>query len=135
MDLQEIFLHLIETSFHGPTPHMRTITRRTEDHMINAQISPSIDMIDIHLKMDLLTNRMGTGEQMGIFLVHHRLKEETSDRINPIVNQEVINLTTLRPLDKIIDLRLVLHPMNKNFRRTMIRHHLMWFASLRPMIP
>ena len=38
MDLQEIFLHLIEASLPGPTPHMRTITQTTEDHMINAQI-------------------------------------------------------------------------------------------------
>ena len=39
MDLQEIFQHLIECSLQGPTSHMRTITRTTEDHMINAQIS------------------------------------------------------------------------------------------------
>ena len=26
MDLQEIFLHLIETSLQGLTPHMKTIT-------------------------------------------------------------------------------------------------------------
>ena len=135
MDLQEIFLHLIETSLPGPTPHMRTITRTTVDHMINAQISHSIDMMEIDLKMDLLLTRMGTGEQMETFLVHHRLKEETSSKITPIVNQELINLTTLRSVDLTIDLRLVLHPMNKNFRRTIIRHHLMCFASPGPMIP
>ena len=39
MDLQEISLHLIEISLQGPTSFMRTITRTTEGHMINAQIS------------------------------------------------------------------------------------------------
>ena len=85
--------------------------------------------------MDLSNARMGTGEQMEIFLVHHRLKEETSHKITPIANQEVINLTTLRSVDLTIDLRLALNPMNKNFRRTKVRHHLMWFASPQPMIP
>ena len=37
--------------------------------------------------------------------------------------------------DLTIDLRLVLRPINKSFRRTIIRHHLMWFASPQPMIP
>ena len=135
MDLQEIFLHLIETSLQGPTRHMKTITRTKEDHMINAQISHSIDMIEIDLEMVLLTTRMGTGETMEIFLVLHRLKEETSHKITPLANQEVINLTTLRSADLTIGRRLVLRPMNKHFRKTIIRHHLMWFASPQPMIP
>ena len=54
MDLQEIFLHLIETSHQAPTSYKRTITRTTEDHMINAQISQSIDMMEIDLEMDFL---------------------------------------------------------------------------------
>ena len=135
MDLQEIFLHLIEISLQGPTSHMKTITLTTEDHMINAQISHSIDMMEIDLEMDLLTNRMGTGETMEIFPVPHRLKGETSHRITLIANQEVINLTTLRSAHLTIDLRLVLRPLNKKFRKTIIRHHLMWFASPQPMIP
>ena len=36
---------------------MRTITRATEDHMINAQISHSIEMTEIDLEMDLSTTR------------------------------------------------------------------------------
>ena len=64
MDLQKIFLHLIKNSLHGPTPHMGITIRTTENQMINAQISDSIDMIEIDLEMDLLTTRMGTGETM-----------------------------------------------------------------------
>ena len=122
-------------SLQDPASPMRTITRTTEDHMTNAQISHSIESTEIDLGMDLSTTRMGTGETMEIFLVLHRLKEETSHKLTPIANQEVISLITLRSADLITDLRLVLHPMNKSFRTTKIRHHLMWFASPQPMIP
>ena len=108
---------------------------KTEDHMINAQISHTTDMMEMYLGMDLLITRMGTVEAMEIFLVLHRLKEETSHKVTPIANQKVISLTTLRSADLTTDLRLVLRPMNKSFRRTIIRHHLMWFASPQPMIP
>ena len=82
-------------------------------------------MTEIDLEIDLSTTRMGTGETMRIFLALHRLKEETSHKMNPIANQEVINLSTLRSADLTTDLRLVLCPMNKSFRRTKIGslHH------------
>ena len=114
---------------------MRTITRATEDHMINAQIRHSIEMMEIDPEVDVSTTRMGTGETREIFLVLRRLREETSHKINSIANQEVINLITLRSADLTIDLRLVLRPMNKIFRRTVIRHHLMWFASPQQKTP
>ena len=135
MDLQEIFRHLIEISLQDPTSHLRTVNRTTEYHIINAQTSHSIEIMEIDLERSLSTIRLRTGETMEIFLVPHRLKEETSHKIIPIANQEVINLTTLRSANLTIDLRLVLRPMNKSFRRTIIRHHLMWFASPQPMIP
>ena len=122
-------------SLQDPTSPMTTITRTIEDHMTNAQINHSLEMTEIDLGMDLSTTRMGTGKTKEIFLVLHLLKEETSHEITPIANQEVINLLTLRSADLVTDLRLVLHPMNKNFRRAIIRHHLMWFASEQPMIP
>ena len=90
--------------------------------------------MEIDHEIDLLTTRMETAETMEIFLVPHRLKEETSHKITPIAKPEVINLTTLRSTDLTIDQRLALHPMNKNFRRTIIRHHLMLFASPQRMI-
>ena len=43
MDLEELFPHLIKTSLQDTTSHMTTIIRKTEDHMINAQISHSIE--------------------------------------------------------------------------------------------
>ena len=135
MNLQGTFLHLIEISLQSQTLHMRTITRTTEDHMTNAQTNQSIEMMEIDLEMNLSTTRMGTGETMEVFLVLHRLKEETSHKRTPVANQELINLTSLHSADLKIDLRLVLSPMNKSFRRTIIRYHLMWFASPQPMIP
>ena len=66
MDLQERFLHHIETSLQGPISHMITITRTTADHMINAQISHSIEIMEIDLEMYLLATQMGTGETMDI---------------------------------------------------------------------
>ena len=128
-DLQENFLHLIETYRQGPTLHMKTITRKIEDHMISAEISHSIDMMEIDFEMDLLTTRMGTGETLAIFLVPHRPKGETSQKLTPIAKQEAINPTTLRSADLTINLRLALRPMNKNFRKTIITLHAMWFAS------
>ena len=78
---------------------------------------------------------MGTGETREVFLVLHRLQKETPHKIIPIANQEMNNLTTLRSADLTIDLRLALRPMNRNFRRTIIRHHLMWFVSSQLMLP
>ena len=106
-----------------------------EDHMTNAQIIDSIETMETVPEMNLSTIRMGTGGTMETFLVLHRLQGETSQKIIPIAHQEVINLTTLRSTDLTIDLRLTLRPMNRNFRRTIIRHHLMWFVSPQPMIP
>ena len=134
MDLQDIFLHLIEISSQGPNSHMRTTIRATEYHMINAQSSHSIEIMEIDLEMNLSTTRMGTDDTMAIFLILLRLKEETSHEITLTANQEVINLTTLRSADLTTDLRLVLRPKNKRFPRTLIRHHLMLFAS-QPLIP
>ena len=104
------------------------------DPLINVEISHLIQTMELDLEMDLSITRMGTGDQMQTFLVHHRLKEETFHRITPIANQEVINLITLRSVDLTIDQRLVLRPTNKNFRRTIIKHHLMWSVSQQQMI-
>ena len=135
MDLQEIFLHLIKTPLQGPTSHMKTNTRTIEDHMINAQTSHSLDMMEIDLEMDLFTTRMGTGETMELFLIPHQPKEKTSQKKTPTANQEVSNPRTLHSADLTVDQRLVLRPVNKNFRKTKIRHHLMWFVSPQRMIP
>ena len=81
MDLQAIFPRLIKIlnfASKTPTSHMKTTTQTTEDHMINAQISHSKEMMEIDFELDLSTNPMGTGGTMEIFLVLHRLKEETS---------------------------------------------------------
>ena len=80
MDLQEIFLHLIEISLQGSTSRMRTITRTTEDHMINAQIGHLLEMMEIDLEINLSITRMGTGETMEIFFVLHRLTEKSSQK-------------------------------------------------------
>ena len=92
-------------------------------------------MIEIDLEMVLSSTRMVTGETMEFFLVLHQLKEETSHKITLIINQEVINLTTVCSADLTIDRRLVLHLTNKNFHKTITRRQLMWFASPQPTMP
>ena len=84
--------------------------------------------------MDLLTTLMGIDETMGIFLVRHRPKGEIFHKITYTVSLEVINLTILLSADLTVIQRLVLRPMKKNSRRTIIRHHLMWFAVPQPMV-
>ena len=78
------------------TPLMGLTAPKTEDRLINARISHSIETMKVDLEMDLLTTRMGTGETMKIFLVPYRPKGETSHKITPIAKQEVINPKTLR---------------------------------------
>ena len=134
-ELQEIFLHLFEIFHQGLASHMKIITRTTEDRLNNAQFNHLIDIMEIYLEIDLLTSRVGTGETIETFFLPHRLKEDTSHKITPIANQEMINLTTLRSADLTIDQRLALRPMNKNFRRAKVRHHLIRFVSPQPMIP
>ena len=131
MDLQESFPHLIKISLQSPTSHMRS----TANNMINAQISHSIEMMEIDLEMDLSTTRMGTGETMEVFVLLHRLKKEISHKITPIANHELINLTTLRFADLTTDLRLVLHLTNPSSHKATIRHHLMSFVSPPLTIP
>ena len=91
-------------------------------------------MTEINLGMVLSTTRMGTGETVEIFLVLHRLKGETIRRIAQTANQEMIGPTTLLSADLTLNLRLVLRPTNKNFRKTITRQHLMWFVSPQPTI-
>ena len=126
---------IIRISLQDQTSHMRTITRTTEDQITNAQISHSKDITEIDTERDLSTTRRETGETMVIFLVLHPLKGETSHKTIPLANQEVISLTTLLSADLTIDLRRVLRPTKKSYRKTIIKHHLMWFASPQPMIP
>ena len=86
-------------------------------------------MTEIDLGMVLSTTRMGIGETMEIFLVLHRLKGETFRTRVQTANKEVIGPTTLLSADLTIDLRLVLRPTIKNFRKTIFRQHLTWFVS------
>ena len=113
---------------------MGIIAETTEDPLINAQISHSIEAMETDPEMNLSTIRTGTGETMETFLVLHRLKGEISHKIIPIANQEMINLTTLLFADLTIDQRLLLHPMNKNSRQATIKH-LMWSALPQPTMP
>ena len=121
--------------FQDPTLHIGKTIRMMESHMTNVQLSRSIAAMETDLELNLSTIRMETGGTMETFLVLYRRQGETSHRIIPITKLEVINLTTLRSTDLTIDLRLALRPMNRNFRRAIIRYHLMWFVSPQPMIP
>ena len=125
VDLGEVPLMPTRISLQDSTLHIGITVRMMEDHMTNAQISHSIETMETDLEMNLSTIRTETGGTRETFLVLHRLQGETSHKIIPIANQEVINLTTLRSADLTIDLRLALRPMNRNFRRTIIRHRLM----------
>ena len=130
-------VHLIATtiSLRDPALHIETTVRTIDDQLINAQIIHSIETMETDPDMNLLTTRMGTGGTMGTFLVLHQIQEETSHKIIPIVHQEMNNLTTSHSADLTIDPQQTLHLMNRNFRRAIIRLHLMWFASPQPMMP
>ena len=134
IDLGEHLLLPTRISLQDQTLHMGITIRILEDRIINAKISHLTETMEIDLETVLSTTRMGTGETMEIFPVLRRLKEETSHKITSIANQEMTNLITLRSADLIIELRLVLLPMNKNSRSTITRQHLMWFFSPQPTI-
>ena len=135
IDLQEVFPYNIRTFLQGQPPHMRTIFRTKEDHMIYNQISHLIETMEIDLEMDLSTNRMGTGETMETFHVLHRLQGEDSHKQIHTANQQLINPTTLPSADLTINLRLVLHRTNKFSHKTIIRYHPMWSSSPQPTTP
>ena len=99
---------LIRVSFQGYLLPMGTTVRTTEDHMINAQTSNSIEMTEIDLGMVLPTTRTGTGETMEFFVVPHRLKGETFHKIIHTASLEVINLTISPSADLTTGPRLVL---------------------------
>ena len=122
-------------SLQDQTPHMGLTAQTMENHSTNVQVNLSIEAMETDSEMNLSTIRMGIGGTMETFLVLHLIQEETSHKTTPIANQEMINLTTLRFADLTIDLQQTLVPMNRNFRRTIIRHHLMWFVSPQTMIP
>ena len=134
MSLEEIPPINTGISLQNQISHMGIIAQTMGDPLISAKINHLIETMEIDLEMDLLATLMGIGGIIKIFLVFHRPKGEIFHRITPIANQEVTNLTTPRSTDLIIDRRLVLHPMNKNFRGTITRYHLMWFASPQPMM-
>ena len=103
--------------------------------MINAQISHSIETMEIGPEMNLSTIRMVTDVTMEDFLVLHRLEGENFQQKFHTASQEVINLTIVLSADLTIDLRLVLRLTNKSFHQTVFRHHLLWFASPQSTIP
>ena len=129
IDSGEFRLIVTKISLQDPTLHIETTVRTIDDHLINVQISHLIETMETDPDMNLSTTRMGTS------LVLHQIQEETSHKTIPIAHQEMNNLTTLRPAGLTFDLQQTLHPMNRNFRRTIIRHHLMWFASPQSMMP
>ena len=129
MNLQEIPPQRIRIYLPDRTSHMRTTFRIMENHMINAQISDSIEAMEIDLGMDVSTIKMETGETMEIFF------KKTSHRIFRTANQEVINFTMLLSADLATDLRLVLHLTSKNFHKIITRRHSIWFASPQLTIP
>ena len=131
----EVPLIASKNSLQDPTLHIGTAVRMIEDHLINAQISHLIKTMETDPDMNLSTIRMGTGGTMGAFLVLHQIQEETSHKTIPIAHQEMNDFTTLRSADLTVDLRQALRPMNRSFRRTIIRHHLLWFVSPQPMVP
>ena len=135
IDSGEVPLIAAKISLQDPTLHIRTTVRMIEDHLINAQISHLIETMETDPDMNLSSTRMGTGGTMETVLVLHQIQEETSHKTIPIVHQEMNNLTTLRSADLTINLQQTLHPMNRKFRRTIFRHHLLWFVSPQPMIP
>ena len=124
MDSGKIPLLLIIISLEDQTSPMGTTTRTIEDHMINTQISHSIETMEIDFEMVLSTIGTGIGKTMEIFPVLHRFKGGTSHKIFHNANQEVINLTVLPSADLTINLRLLLRPTNKNFHKTITRRHL-----------
>ena len=135
IDSGEVSLIATKISLQDPTLHIGTTVRIIDDHLINAQISHLIEIMETDPDMNLSTTRMGTGGTIETFLVLHQIQEETSHKTIPIAHQEMNNLTTLRSADLTIDLQQTSNPMNRNFRGTIIRHHLMWFVSPQPMIP
>ena len=135
IDSGEVHLIATKISLQDPTLHIETTIRTIDDHLINDQISHLIETMETDPDMNLSTTRMATGGIMGTFLVLHQIQEEISHKTIPIVHQEMNNLTTLRSAGLTIGLQQTLYPMNRNFRRTIIRHHLMWFVLLQPMIP
>ena len=77
MDLREIPPTLIRVSLPDQASHMGTTIRTMEDHMVNAQISHSIDAMEIDIEMKLSTIRMETGEAVENFPVFHPSKRWT----------------------------------------------------------
>ena len=134
-DSGEVPLIASNISLQDPTLHIGTTVRMIDDHLTKAQVSHLIETMETDPDMNLSTTRMGTGGTMETFLALHQIQEETSHKTIPIVHQEINNLTTLRSAGLTIDLQQTLQPIDRNFRRTMIRHHLMWFVSPQPMIP
>ena len=135
IDSGEDRLIATKISLQDPTLHIETTARTIDDHLIYVQISHLIKTMETDPDMNLSTTRTGTGGTMGTFLVLHQIQEETSHKTIPIAHQEMNNITTSHSADLTIDLQQTLHPMNRNFCRTTIRHHLMWFVSPQPMIP
>ena len=122
IDSGEVPLITTKISLHDPIFYIRTTVRMIEDLLTNAQISQLIETMETDPDMNLSTNRMGTGGTMETFIVFHQIQEETSHKTIPIANHEMNNLTTLRSADLTIDLQQTLHPMNRNFRRIIIRY-------------
>ena len=74
MDLGEIQPLLIRILLPDQTSRMGTTIRTMEDHMINAQISHSIEAMEIDIEMNFSKIRMETVEITEKLLILHRPK-------------------------------------------------------------
>ena len=99
IDSGEVPLIATKISLQDPTLLIETTVRTIDDHLINAQISHSIETMEPDPDMNFSTTRMGTGGTMGTFLVLHQIQEETSHKTIPTANQETNNLTISHSAD------------------------------------
>ena len=135
MDLREISAQLIGISLQDETLHMGITIRTMENHVINAQISHSLEVMENELELNRSIIEIETGETMETFIVLDRLKGETFHKIVHTANQEVISLIFLLSVDPTIDLRLVLRFTNKNSNKIIAARHLRRFGSPQPAMP
>ena len=107
----------IRFSLQGQTTHLGTTIRLLEDQMINAQISLSIEAMEIDLEMAFPKIMIGTGEVVLIFLVLHRFEGEIFHKIIHTSSQQVINQTILPSADLTADHRRFT-PYEKKFQQS-----------------
>ena len=124
----------IKTLLTDLIPIMGRTTRTVDDYWTGDQTNSPIGTMEIDRIMAISIVKVGLGEIMKIFLLHHLDKDGTFLMVILSVDLSLFSLEIRHLEDQMLTQSLVPLLTNRNFRKATIKHQRTWFISPQLMI-